>query len=43
MQARGSEVSLDVLAAPAGPLPRNGDPRPMILGFADYRLEPTPR
>ncbi len=43
LQTGETEVSLDVLAAPAGPVPPNGDPRAMILGFIDYRLEPASR
>jgi len=41
LQAGENEVSLDVLAAPAGAVPRNGDPRATIIGFSDYRLEPS--
>jgi len=43
LQVGENEVSLDLLAAPAGPVPPNGDPRAMILGFSDYRLEPWAR
>ena len=41
LQAGENEVSLNVLAAPAGAVPRNGDPRAMIIDFTDYRLEPS--